>query len=58
MNPNTYRIFFNNVEKITADSGTPGNIFEFDESGIQILNKSDTVKTQRRSKTVCDLSSG
>jgi hypothetical protein len=49
MSPNIFGTFFNNVEKISTEnsfSGTPGNISEIEESGIQINNKPATVITQ------------
>jgi hypothetical protein len=42
--------FFNMLEKLATEnniSDTPGNIFNTDESGIQINNKADTVITEK-----------
>jgi hypothetical protein len=61
MNPNTVRTFFNMVEKIATKnnlSGTFGNIFKIDESGIQLNNQPDIIITQSGSTSVHDLTSG
>jgi hypothetical protein len=49
MNRKTVRnIFFNKLEKVVTEnnlSDTPGNIFNIDESGIQIKKKPDSAIT-------------
>ena len=43
-------IFFNLLEKVVSKknlSGTPGNIFNIEESGIQINNKPEFVITEK-----------
>ena len=52
---------FSNILEEVANannlSDTPGNIFNTDESGIQINNKSETVITEKASKNVHVLTS-
>jgi hypothetical protein len=53
INQNTVGTFFNALEKVPIEnnlSDTPGNIYNEDESGIQINNKPDSVITENRSK--------
>ena len=52
--------FFNMLEKVATEynlSDRPGNIFNIDESGIQINNKPDFLK-KKSSKNVHALTSG
>jgi hypothetical protein len=60
MNRNT-GIFFNVLEKVGTEnnfSDTPGNIFNFDDSGIQINNKPDSVIAEKGSVNVHVLTLG
>jgi hypothetical protein len=55
MNRNNVRTFFKMLDKVATEdnlSDTPRNIFNFDESGIQINNKPDTITTEKGSKSV------
>jgi len=61
MNRNTVGTFFNILDEITTENtfaDTPWNIFNIDESGININNKPGAVITEKASKNIHILTSG
>jgi hypothetical protein len=61
MNRKTFGTFFNMLENVAREnnlSDTPGNIFNIDESGLQLNKKPASVITENASKIVRVLTSG